>query len=71
MRTEGPRAAASVSVVIPVKDDADELRGWWDKLSEGGQVAVPLEKQMWGDVFGMCMDRFGIGWMVNIAGQAS
>ena len=27
---------------------------------------VPLEKQMWGDEFGMCMDRFGIAWMVNI-----
>jgi PhnB protein len=31
-------------------------------------VEVPLEKQMWGDTFGSCVDRFGIGWMVNIAG---
>ena len=46
--------------------DADELRGYWSKLAEGGQVSVPLEKQMWGDEFGMCTDRFGIGWMVNI-----
>jgi PhnB protein len=30
---------------------------------------VPLEKQMWGDEFGMCVDRFGIGWLVNIAGS--
>jgi PhnB protein len=49
-------------------DDADELHGYWDKLSTGGQVQVPLEKQMWGDEFGMCVDQFGIGWMVNIAG---
>ncbi|MFJ6934903.1 VOC family protein [Streptomyces sp. NPDC101118] len=49
-------------------DDADELRGYWDKLSAAGTVSVPLEKQMWGDVFGMCTDRFGITWMVNIAG---
>ncbi|MFF1356281.1 VOC family protein [Streptomyces sp. NPDC058297] len=48
-------------------DDADELRGYWEKLSAGGNVAVPLEKQMWGDVFGMCTDKFGIGWMVNIS----
>jgi PhnB protein len=47
-------------------DDADELRGYWAKLSDGGTVAVPLEKQMWGDEFGMCADRFGITWMVNI-----
>ena len=48
-------------------DDADELRGYWDKLSAGGTVSVPLEKQMWGDEFGMCVDRFGIGWMVNVS----
>ncbi|MCW3813978.1 VOC family protein [Micromonospora sp. DR5-3] len=48
-------------------DDADELRGYWKQLAEGGTIAVPLEKQMWGDEFGMCVDRFGIGWMVNIA----
>jgi PhnB protein len=47
-------------------DDDEELRGYWDKLSEGGSVSVPLEKQMWGDQFGMCADRFGVGWLVNI-----
>ena len=51
-------------------DDGDELRGYWEKLSDGGTVAMPLEKQMWGDEFGMCTDRFGINWMVNI-GQAA
>lgn len=50
-------------------DDESELRGYWDKLSEGATVTVPMDKQMWGDVFGMCTDRFGITWMVNIAGQ--
>ena len=52
-------------------DDADELRGYWDRLVEGGSVQVPLEPQMWGDVFGMCTDRFGVSWMVNIAGEAA
>ena len=47
-------------------DDGDELRGYWEKLSSGGTVSVPLEKQMWGDEFGMCEDQFGIAWMVNI-----
>lgn len=53
------------SVSLSGDDDA-ELRGYWEKLSTGGSVSVPLEKQMWGDVFGMCTDRFGIPWMVNI-----
>ena len=49
-------------------EDSAELRGYWEKLGEGATVTVPLEKQMWGDEFGMLVDRFGIGWMVNIAG---
>jgi PhnB protein len=52
-------------------DDADALRGYWDKLSGGGNVTMPLEKQMWGDEFGMCVDRFGVPWMVNITQQQS
>ena len=47
-------------------DDADTLRGYWEKLSDGGTVTMPLEKQMWGDEFGMCTDKFGVPWMVNI-----
>ena len=47
-------------------DDGDELRGYWEKLSEGGTVSLPLEKQMWGDEFGQCTDKFGVNWMVNI-----
>jgi len=47
-------------------DDADELRGYWDKLSSNGTVTMPLEKQMWGDEFGSCVDQFGITWLVNI-----
>jgi PhnB protein len=50
-------------------DDAEALRGYWEKLSDGGNVTMPLEKQMWGDEFGMCVDRFGIPWMVNITQQ--
>jgi PhnB protein len=47
-------------------DDAEELRRYWQQLSAGGTVTMPLEKQMWGDEFGMCVDQFGIPWMVNI-----
>ena len=51
-------------------DDADALRGYWEKLSGGGTVTMPLEKQMWGDEFGMCTDKFGVPWMVNVAQQS-
>ena len=52
-------------------DDSDQLHGSWDKLSAGGTVTMPLEKQMWGDEFGMCTDQFGVPWMINIAGEQS
>ena len=47
-------------------EDADELRGYWERLSARGSVTMPLEKQMWGDEFGMLVDEFGLTWMVNI-----
>ncbi len=50
-------------------DDADVLRGYFDKLSDGGTVTMPMQKQAWGDEFGMCTDKFGVPWLVNI-GQA-
>ncbi|MDO0930932.1 VOC family protein [Streptomyces sp. DG2A-72] len=58
------------SVSLSGDDDA-ELRGYWEKLSDGGTVSVPFEKQMWGDIFGMCTDRFGIPWMVDIVQHSS
>lgn len=49
-------------------DDDPRLRSYWDALSADGTVTVPLERAPWGDTFGMCTDRFGVSWMVNIAG---
>jgi PhnB protein len=46
--------------------EGDGLEDVWSKLSAGGQVNVPFEKQMWGDQFGQCVDRFGVPWMVNV-----
>lgn len=47
--------------------DEAELRGYWERLCDGGQVVMPLEKAPWGDTFGMVNDKFGITWMVDIS----
>jgi PhnB protein len=47
-------------------DDGDLLRGYWAKLSDGGSVTMPFEKQMWGDEYGQCVDRYGVPWMVDV-----
>jgi len=52
-------------------DDAEAIRGYWEALSDGATVTVPLEEQVWGDEFGQITDRFGINWMVNIGGGAA
>lgn len=57
-----------VTISLSGDDDAT-LRGYWEKLSAGGEVETPLEKQMWGDVFGACTDRYGVHWLVNITGS--
>jgi PhnB protein len=46
--------------------DGDELRSYFAQLMEGGREQMPLQKQVWGDEFGMGTDKFGIAWMVNI-----
>ena len=53
-----------MSVAIGLKDAAkgEEI---FNALSEHGQVIMPYQKTFWAAGFGMCVDRFGIPWMVN------
>lgn len=46
---------------------ADKLTTYFNKLSEGGSITMPLAKQFWGDTFGSFEDKFGIRWMVTIS----
>ncbi|HSE10651.1 MAG TPA: VOC family protein [Nocardioidaceae bacterium] len=62
-----PGTSHSISLSGEQEDEAD-LRGYWERLSEGASVQMPLEKAPWGDFFGMCTDKYGVAWMVNIAG---
>ncbi|MPM17698.1 hypothetical protein SDC9_64095 [bioreactor metagenome] len=48
-------------------DTADEGRRIFDALAQGGQVTMPYDKTFWSPGFGMCTDRFGTPWMVNVA----
>lgn len=50
-----------------VGSDKAQLTEFFNKLSEGGKVDMPLEKQFWGDTYGQLTDKFGIHWAINIA----
>ena len=56
---------ASITMSLSGENEA-ELRSYYEKLSAGGIVTLPLEKAPWGDTFGMLTDKFGIEWMVDI-----
>jgi PhnB protein len=60
-----PMSGSSVSISGDEADSA-ALRGYWQQLSAGGTVTMPMEKQAWGDEFGMCVDKFGVPWMIDI-----
>ena len=72
MASDTPRAmeyhpGSNISMSLSGDNEA-EMRGYYEKLSNGGTIGMPLEKAPWGDTFGMLTDRFGVSWLVNIAG---
>ena len=64
------RPGNNISVSLSGDNEA-ELKAYFQKLSAGGAVSMPLEKAIWGDSFGMCTDKYGIGWLVNITAPKS
>ena len=52
----------SVSINAGSKEEADRI---FNALADGGQVTMPLADAFWGDYFGMCVDKFGINWMMS------
>lgn len=62
--------AAKIELSLGGTDDS-QMRQIFDKLAEGGQVKMKLEKQFWGDTFGSLTDKYGIDWMMNIGSNMS
>jgi PhnB protein len=54
----------SLSLTVASEKEADRV---FAALAESGQVKMPLTKTFWSPRFGMLEDRFGIGWMINVA----
>ncbi|MGE5519925.1 MAG: VOC family protein [Candidatus Dadabacteria bacterium] len=58
------RAHVGVSMSVEF-DDEGQIQNVFSKLSDGGQVVMPLEDTFWGAKFGMLKDKFGVNWMFN------
>jgi PhnB protein len=55
----------SLSITLPTEAEVERV---FQGLSDGGTVQMPLTKTFWSQRFGMLKDRFGMGWMVSVAG---
>ncbi len=56
------------SILLEV-ESAEEGERLFNALSDGGQVTMPLEETEWAEAYGICIDPFGIQWMVNYTGE--
>jgi PhnB protein len=52
------------SVALQIDDPVDGERKF-KALAEGGTIRMPFGPTFWSKGFGMCVDKFGIPWMVN------
>lgn len=57
------------SLNVTLTDQA-EARRIFEAFADGGEVTMPLEATFWAPLFGSCVDRFGVSWMVNVEGEA-
>lgn len=64
MRPEAAPSGGNISLAIGL-NDVETAKTLFNNLSDGGKVAMPLEKTFWAEAFGMLTDKFGINWMVN------
>lgn len=68
MGSDGSKAspeAKKIELALSGNDSA-KLRGYWQRLGEGGTITMPLETAPWGDTFGMVKDKYKVDWMINI-----
>jgi PhnB protein len=56
-----------MNLSLHFKDRAEAER-IFKTLAEGGSVTMPFEKTFWSPGFGMCVDQFGVPWMINTEG---
>ena len=61
---EGKQNGFSLALTLPTTGEVDQA---FAALSEGGQVTMPPCKTFWSEKFGMCVDKFGVSWMLMVA----
>lgn len=68
---EAGRVVGNVYSLALTCDGEDELRTYFDKLSDGGAVVWPVGDSSWDSIYGQVIDRYGIQWMLNFNKHAA
>jgi PhnB protein len=64
-RSEGLMLSLLGTAAAPV------LRGWFARLSEGGQIVDDLQTRPWGASDGQVIDRYGLHWLIGFENDES
>jgi PhnB protein len=54
----------NISVLV-IFDDKDETKRTFEAIAEDGKITMPLIETLWSPLFGKCIDKFGIPWMIE------
>ena len=63
-----PQAGVSISVT---RDDGAAALALFERLAEGGRIAMPYGPTFFAKGFGMCRDRFGTHWILSTEPEAN
>ncbi|MGE4513963.1 MAG: VOC family protein [Chryseobacterium sp.] len=61
---------ASVSFMV-ICETENEVQNYWDQLSEGGLVLMPLDSYSWSKKYGWVQDKYGVTWQIFLGEKAS
>jgi PhnB protein len=50
-------------------DSGEEIERMFSALSNGGRVEMPLMSTEWAEQHGICVDPFGVQWMLSYTGE--
>ena len=64
----GPMRGVAINYVAP---DIAGAKRVFESLADGGEISMPLAETFWAPLFGMCVDRFGVPWMVSVEGTGA
>jgi len=64
---EGQAAATGSNISLAIgSNDPAGAEAMFEKMSDGGNITMPMAQTFWAERFGMLTDKFGINWMFNV-----